>query len=125
MFNNRHIVVGLTALIILPITFLNQRNMAWTSSVVVLVNVYIFLLLIRLYEVQPTPTDVCILGFSTGSIAMVSAMMQAVIIQMCILPMYGQLEDRSPRKFQGIVMTAFSALFAIFAGFSAIAYLTF
>jgi len=125
MLSNRHVVVGLTAVAMLPVTFLNQRNMAWTSSLVVLVNVYIFLLLVGLHHTDPAPADVCILGFSTGNIAMVSAMMQAVIIQMCILPMYGQLEDRSPRKFQGIVITAFSGLFGIFAGFSAIAYLTF
>lgn len=125
MLSDRHVVIGLTAFVILPITFLNQRNMSWTSSLVVLVNVYIFLLLGRLYNADPAPADVCILGFSTGSIAMVSAMMQAVIIQMCILPMYQQLEDRSPHKFKGIVINAFSALFAIFGGFSAIAYLTF
>lgn len=77
------------------------------------------------YEVEQTHADVCILGFSKGNIAMVSAMMQAVIIQMCILPMYQQLENRTPQKFQSIVVTAFSMLFAIFGGFSAIAYLTF
>jgi amino acid permease len=125
MLRSRYVVVGLTAVFILPLTFLNQRNMSWTSSLVVLVNVYIFMLLCALHEVEPAPADVCFLGFSTGSIAMVSAMMQAVIIQMCILPMYQQLEDRSPQKFRGIVMTAFSGLFAIFGGFSAIAYLTF
>jgi amino acid permease len=125
MLSNRHVVVGLTAVVLMPITFLNQRNMAWTSSLVVLVNVYIFLLLISLYAHDPAPADVCILGFSTGNVAMVSAMMQAVIIQMCVLPMYEKLEDRSPRKFQCIVITAFSGLFGIFAGFSTIAYLTF
>eukprot|EP00746_Dinoflagellata_sp_MGD_P009679 gnl/MRDRNA2_/MRDRNA2_119754_c0_seq1.p1 gnl/MRDRNA2_/MRDRNA2_119754_c0~~gnl/MRDRNA2_/MRDRNA2_119754_c0_seq1.p1 ORF type:complete len:443 (-),score=68.62 gnl/MRDRNA2_/MRDRNA2_119754_c0_seq1:251-1579(-) len=125
MLGNRHVVVGMTAVVLLPITFLNQRDMAWTSSLVVLVNVYIFLLLIGLYATDPEPADVCILGFSTGNIAMVSAMMQAVIIQMCVLPMYEKLEDRSPRKFQGIVITSFSGLFGIFAGFASIAYMTF
>jgi len=122
---NRGVIVSLIGIVVLPVSFLSQRNMAWTSSAVVAVNVYIFMLLARLYEADPAPAGICILGFSRGNIAMVSAMMQAVIIQMCVLPMYGQLEGRSPRKFQGVLVTSFSVLFAIFAGFSAIAYMTF
>jgi amino acid permease len=122
---SRHVVVGLIAVVVLPLSFLNQKDMSWTSTLVVVVNVYIFMLLARLHETDPHPSDLCMLGFSTGNIAMVSAMMQAVIIQMCVLPMYGELEDRSPRKFQGVLTNAFGALFLIFAGFSVLAYLTF
>merc|ERR1719333_2087834 len=39
--------------------------------------------------------------------------------------MYGQLEDRSPRRFLGVLVAGFSVLFAIFAGFSVVAYMTF
>jgi amino acid permease len=125
LLQNRHVVVCLIGAIVFPLSFLSQREMSWTSSAVVVVNIYIFGLLARLYEVDPKPADVCILGFSRGNIAMVSAMMQAIIIQMCVLPMYGQLEQRSPRKFLGVLITGFSCLFAIFSGFSVIAYLTF
>jgi len=125
VLQNRAAVMCLVGAAVVPLSFLSQREMSWTSSAVVAVNVYIFALLARLYEVDPTPADVCILGFSRGNIAMVSAMMQAIIIQMCVLPMYGSLEGRSPRKFLGVLITGFSCLFAIFAGFSVVAYLTF
>lgn len=67
----------------------------------------------------------CLLGFARGDIAMVSAMMQAVTIQMCVIPMYQELEDRSPRKFNRCVNIAFLILFFIFAGFSVLAELNF
>merc|ERR1712066_390195 len=42
---------------------------------------------------------------------------------MCVLPMYQELENRSPEKFDKIMTNGFSALFVIFAGFSVLAYL--
>lgn len=50
-------------------------------------------------------------------------MFQAVIIQMCVLPMYEELENRSPQKFDKIVAVGFGVLFLIFCGFSALGYL--
>merc|ERR1719408_1156803 len=52
-------------------------------------------------------------------------MMQAVTIQMCVLPMYYELEDRSPEKFTRCVNIAFFSLFLIFAGFSVLAEMNF
>lgn len=121
----REVAVAIIASVALPLSFLDLRSLSWTSCLAVVGNVYIFMLLIGLYTNQPAPVDVCIMGLSRGNVAMVSAMMQAVIIQMCVLPMYQQLENRTPQKFLGIVSTAFCALFAIFSGFSVVAYLTF
>ncbi|CAK0866415.1 unnamed protein product [Prorocentrum cordatum] len=125
VLQNRGTVVCLVAIAVVPLSFMSQRDMSWTSLAVVLANLYIFALLARLYEVDPAPADVCILGFSRGNIAMVSAMMQAIVVQMCVLPMYGSLEGRSPRAFLGVLVTGFSCLFAIFTAFSVVAYLTF
>merc|ERR1712048_1000220 len=71
------------------------------------------------------PTHVCYLGFSTGSVSMVSSLMQCIIVQMCILPMYEELQDRTPRKFLGVLAVAFGSLVVVFAGFACIGYLVF
>merc|ERR1711988_1884263 len=42
---------------------------------------------------------------------------------MCVLPMYQELENRSPKKFDRIVAVGFSVLFIIFCGFSTLGYL--
>lgn len=54
---------------------------------------------------------------------MISVMYQAVVIQMCVLPMYEELEQRSPQKFDRIVAVSFSALFLLFCGFASAGYL--
>eukprot|EP00746_Dinoflagellata_sp_MGD_P010791 gnl/MRDRNA2_/MRDRNA2_122422_c0_seq1.p1 gnl/MRDRNA2_/MRDRNA2_122422_c0~~gnl/MRDRNA2_/MRDRNA2_122422_c0_seq1.p1 ORF type:complete len:435 (-),score=53.92 gnl/MRDRNA2_/MRDRNA2_122422_c0_seq1:74-1378(-) len=125
--HHRSIVVCMTGLLILPLCFCDQSKLSWSSTLAVLVNIYVFGLFCYLYFTQGShaPDNVCYFGLSRGAIAMVSAMMQAVIIQMCVLPMYHQLEDRSPKKFTGIVTVAFSCLFFIFAGFAVMAYLVF
>mmetsp|Transcript_47318 Transcript_47318/g.86601 ORF Transcript_47318/g.86601 Transcript_47318/m.86601 type:complete len:204 (+) Transcript_47318:2-613(+) len=51
--------------------------------------------------------------------------MQTVVIQMCVLPMYKELTDRSPEKFNRITAISFTALFFICAGYSVAGYVTF
>ena len=45
--------------------------------------------------------------------------------QMCILPMYKDLEDRSPRRFRRALGVSFSTLFVLYAAFATVAYLHF
>lgn len=40
--------------------------------------------------------SLCFMGISWGSAAMFASMMQAVMLQMCVLPMYGEMKDREP-----------------------------
>jgi amino acid permease len=49
--------------------------------------------------------------------------MFSVIIQMCVLPMYEELQDRSPAKFQKIVNISFSFLFVFTSIFASLAYM--
>lgn len=118
---NRHLVVTLGALLVLPLCFLNQDKLALSSSLTVGVNVYIFILLGVLlgqeaaHEKVETP---CFFNMGRGTIAMVTAMMTSVIIQMCVLPMYEELENRTPQKFDKVIVVAFSVLFLLFAAFS-------
>ncbi|CAE8610696.1 unnamed protein product [Polarella glacialis] len=60
-----------------------------------------------------------------GSITMVSTMMQSVIIQMCILPMCKELEDRSPQKFGRVMLASFSILGALLILYSIAGYMAF
>merc|ERR1712176_840316 len=45
-------------------------------------------------------------------------MMQCVIIQMCVLPMYKELETRSPKRFSHVIGVSFSGLFLLFVAFA-------
>jgi amino acid permease len=49
--------------------------------------------------------------------------MFSVIIQMCVLPMYEELEERSPQAFQKIVNISFAFLFLFMSLFSTVGYL--
>lgn len=92
------------------------------------VNVYLFVLLGVLYgqaiHSDDLPPGCCMFGSTLrGNFSMISAMFQAVVIQMCVLPMYEELEDRSPQKFDKIVAVGFGILFFLFCGFSIVGYL--
>lgn len=122
-------LVTLSSLVVLPICFFDLRRLSWTSSTAFLVNVYLFLLLCVYYGQHSArdelPTDCCLLGVGTGSLAMTSALMQCIIIQMCVLPMYEELENRSPRRFLSVMVTGFTTLGVIFGAFATVGYLLF
>lgn len=116
---DRHVVVSVLSLLVLPLCFLKQDKLAFTSVLTVAVNVYIFILLGVLVGQNAGELEKpCFFNVGRGTIAMVTAMMQSVIIQMCVLPMYEELENRTPEKFNRIIVVAFSALFILFSLFS-------
>lgn len=118
----REVTLAISAAIMIPICFLDQSRLAFTSSLTVAINIYIFCLICA-KAVQKAAEDklpdICFLGVGFGTVAMVTAMTQAVIIQMCVIPMYAELQDRTPRKMRKIVIVSFSILFLIFAAFCA------
>lgn len=119
---DRKLATVLVSIVVLPICFLNQKYLNFTSTFAVLVNLYIFLVMAS----SPKNTDgACLLGAGTGTISMISCMMQAIVIQMCVLPMYAELEGRSPRKFGRVVRHSFSTLALIFCAFAGVGYLTY
>lgn len=109
----------------LPLCFLDQRRLSFSSSLGILVNIYLFAVVLALFASRGAADDCCLLGTSTGTITMFSSLMQCAIIQMCVLPMYEELENRSPRRFLIAVAIAFIFLTALFAAFSSAAYLVF
>eukprot|EP00747_Dinoflagellata_sp_TGD_P168737 gnl/TRDRNA2_/TRDRNA2_195847_c0_seq1.p1 gnl/TRDRNA2_/TRDRNA2_195847_c0~~gnl/TRDRNA2_/TRDRNA2_195847_c0_seq1.p1 ORF type:complete len:427 (-),score=84.00 gnl/TRDRNA2_/TRDRNA2_195847_c0_seq1:103-1383(-) len=126
---NRPLLVVLSSLLVLPLCFLDQRRLSMTSIMCVAANVNIFMLIGYLFvdmKVEGTkPAGTCYFGLSTGSISMVSAMMQTVIIQTNVLPMYSELKDRTPDKFNRAVAMAFVSLMILCTAFSVYGYLTF
>merc|ERR1719382_223273 len=71
------------------------------------------------------PAGACLLGMGKGVIAMLAVLGQCFVVQMCVLPMYQELEDRSPRTFRRCLLVAFGALTVIFGAFACLGYLTF
>lgn len=119
----RPLGVLLSSTLVLPLCFLDQRYLNFTSALAVVVNAYIFVVM----ALQPAKgqAGVCLVGDGRGDISMVSVMMMAIVIQMCVLPMYKELEDRSPARFGRAVLSGFSGLAAIFGTFAAVGYLRF
>merc|ERR1740121_2382761 len=56
---------------------------------------------------------------------MLATLAQCMIIQMCVLPMYQELEDRSPERFRRALSIAFAALAFIFGLFACLGYAIF
>jgi len=99
-----------------------------TSAITVFANIVLFVYIAMQFAdkaVDGTLQPACYLGLSTGSVAMMSAMMQTVVIQMCVLPMYAEMRDRSPARFNDVIAVSFCVLFLICSGFSVLGYLTF
>lgn len=120
---SRKFAIMLANVVILPICFLPQRWLAVTSSLSVLVNIYLFLLILYEAFTNPIAEDVCYLGFQLGSASILANLFMATCIQYIVFPMYYELEDRSPDKFQKLLIPAFSMVFLFFGAFAGSAYL--
>jgi len=122
-------IVAMGGLLVLPICFLDQKYLSFTSLVAVIVNLYIIGVVIQKFIAtnidDALPTGSCMLGFGKGNVSMMSAMMQCVIIQMCVLPMYRELENRTPARFRVSLTTAFVLLAILYCIFSVFGYMVF
>lgn len=124
----RRALVALSALAVLPLCFLDQSRLSFTSTLAVAATLSIFANICTQFvheEVTHSRPPACYFGLSVGSVAMVSAMMQVIVIQMCVLPMYAELKDRTPAKFNRIVALSFLALFVLCSLFAVVGYLAF
>eukprot|EP00933_Yihiella_yeosuensis_P031872 TRINITY_DN2547_c2_g2_i3.p1 TRINITY_DN2547_c2_g2~~TRINITY_DN2547_c2_g2_i3.p1 ORF type:complete len:456 (-),score=80.12 TRINITY_DN2547_c2_g2_i3:504-1817(-) len=115
-------LVGLVSLLVFPLCFMDQRKLAFTSFLAVAANVLIFGLLAADYAAEKEAPKTCFAGLSWGSVAMMAAMMQTVVIQVCVPPMYLEMENRSPGKFNRVVQVSFFILFVICAAFAVVGY---
>jgi len=127
-FDSRFLYVSVGSVIAFCLCFLSQDALAFSSTFAILVNIYLFMVvcyfgisspakLTSMLPGDPWVGPVCYLAFSKGGVAMFSALMMGLIIQMCVLPFYQELQDRSVAKFRTILKKAFVFLFFLFAGF--------
>lgn len=115
-----------------------QKYLALTSSISVLINVFVVfavaLNFVLYYRKQPTALaanewtakgDICLVGVSSGSIAMVSGTLMAAAIQSCIPPMYEEMAQRSPEKFNSALKVSMVLQWFLFAAFCSLGYFTY
>lgn len=130
---HREVSVVAVSLVILPLCYLSQARLGFTSWLSIAVNVYLFLFIaaIALFGQGEVPAEeggagpICLLSFSLGNISMLSGMMMAMGIQCYVLPMYEELEGRSVPKFRRILYISFSFLFVLFVAFQTLAVFAF
>lgn len=109
--------LALGAAVALPLSFLEPKYLAFSSSLSVGANVYLVGLIAVLfsYKREEPPVEFCLVGYGPGLITMCSALMQSLIFQMCMLPMYETLKDRSVKRFSACLLSSFVFVFLLFA----------
>jgi amino acid permease len=115
----RALFLAVVSLVLTPICFVPSSRLAFSSTLAVVVNVYLFLLVFG--EGVSAPRSTCVVGVGMGAITFVSTLGTAVVIQMCLLPLYADMENPSPKKFRRAVNVAFAAVGFLFVAFAVIA----
>eukprot|EP00808_Paulinella_micropora_P014393 g10677.t1 len=96
--------------------------LSFTSSLSMAVNVNL-LLILAVYLIGLGPhAGLCVLAFSPGVITLFSTLMYAMVVHMCIPPMYHEMAERTPANFRRCLVKAFSILFFVFSGFAGLGY---
>lgn len=104
-------------LLVIPLCLMDPDYLAFSSTLSVAANVYLVLLITSIFTFQSEVTShhsFCWLGAGPGIITMGSALMQSMIFQMCTMPMYEVLEDRSVRRFSICLAISFGFVFFLF-----------
>jgi len=121
---SRKFIITMASLIIYPLCFIPQQYLAGMSLISVLCNVYLFMVSLEQFSVNDREES-CLLGYGLGAISMFCCTMQTTLIQMCVFPMYEEMDKRTPRRFAYSMITAFAFLILLFAAFAVFSYATF
>mmetsp|Transcript_127096 Transcript_127096/g.247686 ORF Transcript_127096/g.247686 Transcript_127096/m.247686 type:complete len:494 (+) Transcript_127096:69-1550(+) len=118
---------ALAALAAVPLCFVDQKYLSFSSVVAVVVNMNLLVVVCALLG-ERTGSErkggqLCMFGFAKGSLTMVSTVTNTIIVQMCVLPMYEVLENRSPRRFLRVLLVSFGCLSLLLSIFCLVAYL--
>jgi amino acid permease len=120
-------LAALAALVALPLCFVDQKYLSFSSVVAVLVNmnllVVVCVLLGESAGSEKKGGTLCLFGFAKGSLTMISTVTNTIIVQMCVLPMYEVLENRSPRRFFRVLLISFGCLTLLLCIFCLAAYI--
>lgn len=119
----------LCSVLILPLCFLDMSKLSYVSSLSVFAVVNLFAVtsytLAQEAHEGNRPHGICLWGLSDGLISMASISCTSMIIQMCALPMYEELDHRTCAKFNRVTLASFVMLFLIYAAYAVIGYFTF
>lgn len=107
----------------LPLCYLSQSKLVFSSSVCVAAFAYMLVLMFVNLGKDGVGDEVCRFGYSRGLMSFFGAIANCICVQMCVLPMYSDLKNRTPRKMKRVVIISFGALFLLFAGFGLAGYL--
>mmetsp|Transcript_76653 Transcript_76653/g.165854 ORF Transcript_76653/g.165854 Transcript_76653/m.165854 type:complete len:430 (-) Transcript_76653:509-1798(-) len=128
LLGRRYFWVALSSACVLPLCYLDQQRLACSSTLSILVNIYVFGLIVAQFAAPgavgaeplepPAAEQLCFLGLTKGAVTMFSAMTQSVAIQMCVLPMYKDMDRRSPARFRKALNISFGFIFILFTCFA-------
>jgi len=120
--DSRVVLIMISTACCLPLCYVNQQYLAFSSFLAIAVNIYLVLLVAYQFLVSPwTGEPSCTFGYGKGIVSLYSTIMMAVVMQMCTPPMYKTLEHRSVARFRKVVYTSYSFLFLLFTGFQTVA----
>ena len=95
----RNVAILIGCVLVLPLLFLDQSRLAFTSLLSVLANWYILLLLGGEAFEEKEPQRVCIAGLAVGDLTLFSVVVMAVSSQASVLPIYFEMRNRTARRF--------------------------
>jgi len=134
ILTSRPALTAAVAALSYPLSLLDQQRLAWTSSISIAANIYIAGLVFAYALPYMTPEalaaaplqweeheahsgrrHLCVWGVSFGSVTNFALQMFALNILMMILPMYKELERKSPERFMYCLGTSYVFLYIVFA----------
>mmetsp|Transcript_9380 Transcript_9380/g.20971 ORF Transcript_9380/g.20971 Transcript_9380/m.20971 type:complete len:455 (-) Transcript_9380:136-1500(-) len=134
ILTSRPALTAAVAALSYPLSLLDQQRLAWTSSIGIAANIYIVGLVLcyalpymtpealaaaplrwEEHEAHSGRRHLCVWGVSFGSVTNFDLQMSALNILMLILPMYKELERKSPEKFMRCLGTSYVFLYVVFA----------
>jgi len=116
--SQRALVLGLASLAFLPVCFLPPSALGATSILAILVNLYLFGIVFYEATIPFATAGLCIVGAGPGMVTLATTLGTAVVIQMCLLPMYEGMEGRSVPRFKQAMKVSFAVVFVLLALFT-------
>lgn len=115
LMSQRWAATVLAGAVVLPPCFLDQQRLAFTSTLSIVVTLYV-LILVAIAAVQQSvvaPSDqhageLCVFGVAGGGLTALCLVYYSIVMQYCVQPIYLELEDRSPEKFRRVLAVAFA-----------------
>lgn len=138
----RSVVLVVAMASICPLCFMSQAQLSFTSLLGTFSNCFIVFALMLNYAEEEIggwseeeesrtarPFSPCLVSppMTKGNLAFVSAVLMAIVIQPCTLPMYAEMPDatRTPQNFAKALKVAFGFLYLLFCAFGIVGYLSF